>query len=79
MTPEELKAARLQLGLTGAQMSQMLDLNEARNYRRYETPEGAATHRALAPRIARLVQAYLDGWRPDDWPIRPQPCIGGEQ
>ncbi|MFC6640845.1 MULTISPECIES: helix-turn-helix domain-containing protein [Sulfitobacter] len=67
LTPEGLRAARQALGLTQAQLATMLD-TDAQSVRRMEMPQDASTARQPGPRAARLVAAYLDGHRPDDWP-----------
>lgn len=67
MTPEQIKAARAALGLTQSQLAAMLD-TDGQTVRRMEMPEGARTHRKPAVRMVRLLQAYLDGYRPPDWP-----------
>lgn len=73
MTPEELKAARRKLGLSVAQMAAMLDTDPL-SIRRFEGSEAAKTHRLPSPRVVRLLRAYLEGHRPDDWPDpRPAP------
>lgn len=77
MTPAEIRSARLHLGLTGAQMAKMLDIPNPRTYRFYEAPQEAATHRPLPARAARLIRAYLDGYRPSDWPDRARKARGG--
>lgn len=67
MTPQEIKAARRTLGLTQAQFGALLD-TDAQTVRRMEMDPTAATHRKPAPRMVRLIAAYLDGYRPADWP-----------
>lgn len=67
MTPAEIKEARLSLGLTQAQMAEMLE-TDATSIKRIEAPPEAATHRSPPPRLVRLLRAYLDGHIPDDWP-----------
>lgn len=67
MTPQEIKKARESLGLTQAQLGRLLD-TDGQTVRRMEMPEDASTHRKPAVRMVRLVQAYLDGYRPSDWP-----------
>jgi transcriptional regulator with XRE-family HTH domain len=66
MTPAELRAARLKLRLNQAEMARMLG---------YETdPDGAqvnhmeAGRRTIRPAQRRLVELYLAGARPPDWP-----------
>ena len=68
MTPEEFKEARESLGLTQAQLGTLLD-TDGQSIRRIEMPEDASTHRKPAPRMLRLLMAYLDGYRPGDWPV----------
>lgn len=67
MTPEEIKAARQALDLTQAQLGAMLD-TDAQTVRRMELDPEASTFRKPAPRMVRLIRAYLDGYRPTDWP-----------
>lgn len=67
MTPTQIKEARRMLGLTQSQLAQLLE-TDPQSIRRMEMDPSAATHRKPAPRMARLIAAYLDGWRPADWP-----------
>ena len=67
MTPTEVKEARHSLGLTQAQLGHLLD-TDGQTVRRMELDPAASTFRKPAPRMARLIQAYLDGYRPADWP-----------
>ena len=60
------KEARQSLGLTQAQMGQMLGYQGERTRQMvYEIEAGT---KPLMPCQARLLQAYLDGYRPSDWP-----------
>ncbi len=68
MTPEEIRTARHTLGLTQAALGALLD-TDGQSVRRWELPPAAATHRKMPPRAARLIQAYLSGYRPPDWPV----------
>jgi len=68
MTPTEIKEARHKLGLSVADLARLLD-TDAQTVRRMEQSETANTFRKPAPRMARLIAAYLDGYRPHDWPI----------
>ena len=66
MTPQDLKQARLKLGLTLSECAKLLgyDGNHAnQQLRRMESGE-----RDIRPAQERLIKAYLDGYRPDDWP-----------
>lgn len=67
MTPHEFGEARRKLGLSCSQLARLLD-TDAQTVRRYEMDEDAATARKPAPRVVRLMRAYLAGYRPDDWP-----------
>lgn len=67
MTSADFKEAREILGLTQAQLGRLLD-TDGQSIRRIEMPESASTHRRPAPRMVRLIQAYLAGYRPNDWP-----------
>ncbi|RJL06029.1 helix-turn-helix domain-containing protein [Paracoccus aestuarii] len=67
MTPTELKQARQSLGLSTAQLAALLD-TDPQTIRRMEQSESASTFRTPAPRMVRLIRAYLDGYRPTDWP-----------
>lgn len=67
MKPIEIKQARQTLGLSANQLGDMLD-TDGQTIRRMEQSETAKTFRTPAPRMVRLIRAYLDGYRPDDWP-----------
>lgn len=68
MTPTEIKEARESLGLTQAQLGRLLD-TDAQTVRRMEMAPEAKTFRKPAPRMVRLIEAYLAGYMPDDWPL----------
>lgn len=68
MTPAEIKQARHKLGLSASQLAALLD-TDAQTIRRMEQSETANTFRNPAPRMVRLIEAYLAGYRPGDWPI----------
>lgn len=66
MTPSELKAARRKLGLTLEQMAAMLGYEgEQRRQLMHRIEIG---ERTLREPQRRLVEAYLSGYRPEDWP-----------
>ena len=67
MTPEQIKEARQSLRLSVRQMAHMLETDE-QTVRRIEMPSNRSTARQPAVRMVRLIQAYLDGYRPSDWP-----------
>lgn len=64
MTPAELKQARINLGLTQQQLSKLLGYGL---YSRISEMENGRTQ--ITWQCVRLVQAYLDGYRPNDWPL----------
>ena len=63
MTPTELKQARKTLGLTPQQMADMLGYGA--KTRISEIENGKANPSAA---VIRLMRAYVDGYRPSDWP-----------
>jgi hypothetical protein len=67
MTPEQLKEARLKLGLSVTQLADMLGVTDQHARRLTITP-GKGSHRPINRTVERLLQAYLDGYRPADWP-----------
>jgi DNA-binding transcriptional regulator YiaG len=67
MDHTEIKAARQALGLSLSEMAEMLDTDPTTT-RRLEMAPHNSTARQPAPRMVRLVTAYLDGYRPADWP-----------
>ena len=69
MTHTEIRAARLALGLTPADLAKMLDVGTQTVTRMESTPD-RSKHRAPAVRMVRLIRAYLDGHRPVDWPTK---------
>jgi len=66
MTPAELRSARHTLGLSVAQFARLIGQNVT-NVRRMEHPEWTNA-RPVARSTERLVRAYLNGYRPEDWP-----------
>ena len=67
MTPKALKEARQSLGLSVAEMAAMLE-TDAQTVRRMEMASTRSTAREPAARMVRLIEAYLSGYRPPDWP-----------
>lgn len=68
MTPDTIRQARQQLGLSVQQFADLLD-TDAQTVRRWQMGKTASTCRDLPPRAQRLITAYLDGYRPSDWPV----------
>lgn len=69
MTPDQIRRARSKLGLTQKQFAEMLDTDPT-TARRMEMQPDTKTHRQPPARAVRLIQAYLDGYRPRDWPTQ---------
>ena len=67
MKPSDVKYARQALGLTLKDFSVMLD-TDASTIRKMELQEDSSQYRRPAPRMVRLIMAYLKGYRPPDWP-----------
>ena len=66
VTPKQLAFARQALGLTLEQMATMLGYEgEHRRQLMYRIEQGERSIRAPQ---RRLVEAYMDGYRPKDWP-----------
>ncbi len=67
MTPTELSMARRKLRLTLEAMATMLGYQgEDRRKMQSDLEKG---RREIREPQRRLVQAYLDGYRPQDWPV----------
>lgn len=62
MTPDEVKSARSSLGLTLAHLAAVMGV------RLMTVSDWERGVRQINPMAARLLRAYLDGYRPDDWP-----------
>jgi hypothetical protein len=63
MTPAEIKQARQSLGLSAVQMAPLLGYGAASRVYEIETSKQAGAA------VVRLLRAYLDGYRPADWPL----------
>lgn len=66
MTPHELKAARKLLDLTLTQMAAMLGYGGA--HQRQLAHDLETGRRVIREPQRRLIEAYLAGYRPVDWP-----------
>lgn len=64
MTPVDFKQARSNLGLNQSQLAALLGYG---TYSRISELEGGRTQ--ITDQCARLIQAYVDGYRPRDWPL----------
>lgn len=66
MTPNEIREARRRLGLSLDRMAEMLGYDgQFRKDQMHKLETGA---REIRPPQARLLRAYLEGYRPPDWP-----------
>lgn len=63
MTPEQIREARKHLGLNQSQFAKLLGYSS--NVRISELERGVFEINGAA---ARLIKAYLEGYRPNDWP-----------
>lgn len=66
MTPKQLSEARRKLGLTLEQMGTMLGYDGVQIRSQVHRLEIGA--RTIREPQRRLIEAYLAGYRPDDWP-----------
>ena len=63
MTPTEFKQARQSLGLTQTQAAPLLGYGSATRISEIENGQ-----RNAGAAVVQLLRAYLDGYRPNDWP-----------
>ena len=73
MTPEDMRNARMQLGLTLDQLAKMLGYQGVQ--RRQMQHDLETGRREIRAPQRRLIEAYLSGYRPADWPVRSQTGI----
>ena len=66
MTPTQLKEARHKLGLSLSQMARMLGYSGTHAMQQIRHMENG--DRSIREPQKRLVKAYLEGYRPKDWP-----------
>jgi len=66
MTPNDMARARKRLGLTLEQLATMLGYQGIQ--RRQMQHDLETGRRVVREPQRRLVEAYLRGYRPDDWP-----------
>lgn len=67
MTPAELRDARESLGLTVAEAASVLETDPT-TIERIERDPSLKTARPAPVRVAQLYGAYLEGFRPANWP-----------
>ena len=69
MTPKQFRQARHKLGLSVAEMAALLGVTDI-SLRRLEMDPGHPASRQATDTMSRLLAAYLEGYRPPDWPHR---------
>ncbi len=69
MTPEEFRDAQTMLGLTDTELAVVLGIDNPQHIRRLKADSNKAHHRVVQRSHVRLLRAYLNGYRPDDWPV----------
>ena len=69
MTPDQLARARKRLGLTLEQMAALLGYTGGQ--RRQMMYDLECGRRTIREPQRRLTEAYLAGYRPEDWPTKP--------
>ena len=67
MTPHTLAKARDLFGLSLADMARMLGYEGEQA--RSQVHHLETGRREIRPAQRRLIEAYLNGYRPDDWPL----------
>lgn len=67
MTPAQFQQARHRLGLTLEQMGRMLGYQG--EHIRQQVHDLETGRRDIREPQRRLMQAYLEGYRPKDWPV----------
>ena len=64
MTGDEIKQARRRLGLTQAEFAKVMGFTGKSYVSRIETAPDPLSRTSI-----RLLNAYLEGYRPRDWPV----------
>ena len=78
MTHDEIQKARVTLGLSVADMADMLG-HSAVHQRRLESAPDVDMHRKANGSCVRLLRAFLDGYRPADWPEQSRPGLAAKR
>jgi len=68
MTSDDFKLFRMALGLTPLQLAKLFKVKRGYIYR-IEADAGAVNTRRVPFLMELLMRAYLDGYRPKDWPL----------
>ena len=67
MTPIQIAKAQKSLGLDNADFAQVMEVDYS-TLKKIKSPGGSSQSRRAPVRFVRLLNAYLAGFRPDDWP-----------
>ena len=67
MTPDQLTRARKRLGLTLKQTALLLGYEG--DQAKSQVHHLETGRREIRPAQRRLIEAYLAGYKPDDWPV----------
>ena len=67
MTPDQLNRARKRLGLTLKQTALLLGYEG--DQAKSQVHHLETGRREIRPAQRRLIEAYLAGYKPDDWPV----------
>ena len=73
MTPQDIRKARLRFGLSLAKMGRMLGFeggHVAQSMHCLELPVDDDRHRPITKPRKMLLEIYLSGYRPANWPSR---------
>ena len=65
MTGDDIRAARKHLGLTQKQLAEVMGYSDKTYVTAIETDK-----RSMSDQGQKLLQAYLSGYRPTDWPVK---------
>lgn len=69
MSPDDFREAQHKLGLSDTELAAVLGYNDAAHVRRHKVRNTALpSYREPNAQAVRLIRAFLDGYRPPDWP-----------
>jgi transcriptional regulator with XRE-family HTH domain len=67
MTPKQFRAARKKLGLSRKQLASLVG-GAYDNIARFERDRQNPSSRVPSPKTVELMKAFLEGYRPENWP-----------
>lgn len=69
LSPEQFREAQHQLGLSDSELAAVLGYGSPAHVRRHKVHDTRLpSYRAPNAQVVRLIRAYLEGYRPADWP-----------